>query len=309
MQLAALESLPAIDSEPTVPSAVRDALAELDPIGEEGFLEATASSFGAAKRNALPIRMGGEIGALIALINDVADSAATLSALVPVVGDVEPFRRLLACQLPSEINELLRLTIGPHPSVQGRKPDAGSLLVLYRQPERAPEPLQALEELRASIDERTLDELLDWRKRIGAHIDADCPWELLEQGIESQSLDDLVPLLDHVRLRLEIAACTPGGPILLLMHGRHLKSLLATAGYEGGLPYEEGEQGREIAQLISALPPPEVDSEFVIWTGGPSGSLLSAGVAGMIAGRNSELRERLGFVEPRPEPDSPDESE
>lgn len=308
-QLAALESLPAIDSEPTVPGAVRDALAELDPIGDEGFLEATASSFGSAKRNALPIRMGGEIGALIALINDVADSAATLSALVPAVGDVEPFRPLLACQLPSEINELLRLTIGPPPPAQGRKPDASSLLALYRQPKRAPEPLEALEELRDSIDDRTLDELLDWRNRLGAHIDADCPWELLEQGIENLNLDDLVRLLDHIRLRLEIAACTPGGPVLLLMDGRHFKSLLATAGYEGGLPYEEGEPGRKVGQLISPLPPPELDSEFAIWTGGPSGSLLSAGVGGMIAGRNRELRERLGFAEPRPEPDSLGESE
>lgn len=308
-QLAALESLPAIDAEPTVPVAVCDALAELDPIGEEGFLEATASSFGSAKRNAVPIRMGSEIGAQIALVNDVADSAATLSILVPAAGDVEPFRRMLACQLPSEINELLRLTIGPQASAQGGKQDTGGLLGLYRQLKRAPEPLQALEELRDSIHERTLDGLLDWRNRLGAHIDADSPWEVLEQGIESLNLDDLVRLLEHILLRLEVAACTPHGPVLLLMDGRHFKSLLATSDHEGGLPYEEGDPGREVDQLISALPPPELDSEFVIWTGGPSGSLLSGAVAGMIAGRNRELRQRLGFAESTAGADSPGENE
>jgi hypothetical protein len=296
-QLAAFDSLPAVDPEPAVPDVVREVLAELDPIGEESFLEATASSFGSAKRNALPIRMGGETGALIALINDVADSAATLSALILAVGDAEPFRRLLTCQLPSEINELLRLTIGPPTSAQ---PAAGSLLALYGQPKRASEPLQALEGLRDSIEERTLNMRLDWRNRLGAHIDANCPWDLLKEGIEDLNLDDLVRLLDHIRLQLELAACTPGGPVLLLMDGRHFKSLLATAGYENGLSYKEDGPGCDVGQLVSALPPPEVDAEFVIWTGGPSGSLHSAAVAGMIAGRNREVRERLGFADSGP---------
>lgn len=84
---------------------------------------------------------------------------------------------------------------------------------------------------------------------------------------------------------------------MLLLDGRYLKPLVETAGYEGVLPYDEGESGLEVGQVPSAVSPPEVDSEFVIWTGGPAGSLLAPAVAGIIAGRRRELSERLAITD------------
>src|SRR5207248_1186212 len=104
--------------------------------------------------------------------------------------------------------------------------DTESLLALYCQPRKAPDAKQALENLRVSIAEETLEELRDWRNQVGAHIDDKSPWDILEQGMREMRLDDCVMLLDHVELNLEITACTAGGPILLLLNDRHFKSLM-----------------------------------------------------------------------------------
>jgi len=95
-----------------VPDAAKKALAELDPVGEEGRLEASTTSFGAAKANVFTIRMGGDAGRIVPLINDIAENLHTLRVLVPVVGEQNTFDRFLRCQIPSELDELLRLSIG-----------------------------------------------------------------------------------------------------------------------------------------------------------------------------------------------------
>jgi hypothetical protein len=57
------------------------ALRGLDAIGEEGAIEIAASSFGADRPGAFPIRMGGDIGRLVPLMNErrrePSDAAST----------------------------------------------------------------------------------------------------------------------------------------------------------------------------------------------------------------------------------------
>lgn len=48
--------------------------------------------------------MGGDIGRLAPLINDVAENLQTLRALVPIVGSEPTFNRLLRCQVLSKLN-------------------------------------------------------------------------------------------------------------------------------------------------------------------------------------------------------------
>jgi hypothetical protein len=130
-QLAAMAQLPPIDAEPAIASSIVDALDAFDPVGEAAFLEVNASTFAGAKPNTASLRQGGAIGRLIPLINDVGESAGLMATLARVPDLHGPIKRLVTCALPSEIYELLRLTIGPPDSAQKHTPDTTSLMALY----------------------------------------------------------------------------------------------------------------------------------------------------------------------------------
>jgi hypothetical protein len=170
----------------------------------------------------------------------------------------------------------------------------------YNQPPSAPrqgrrpsDVRRALTELRRSIPVQALQNFWDWRNQLGAHIDTDVAWQELEKSIDEMSLEDCVRFLDHVELHLEAAAAWPGGPVLLLMRDRHFKTILPESGYEGGLSYSEDDGSVDPGGLLSALPPPHADSEFAVSVAGSGGSRLTAAVAGMIAARGREVREKL----------------
>jgi hypothetical protein len=294
VQLAALCSMGAIDPAPAVSGAALAALAEVEPVGDEAFLELNAASFASARPNTVALRMGGRLGGLLALVNDVAESASILARLAQVDDLGAPIERLVTCALPSEISELMRLSIGPPLSFQAHTPDSTSLLAYYGMPDKAPDPLSVLEGLSGSIAEQTKEQLLDWRDRLGAHTDEDTPWAVLEEGIESEGTSDLIGLLEWIEVNLEYAAAVPGGPSLLMLGTRQMKTLFASAGYAQGLPYDDPDV--DPGNLGSALPPEHADSEYVVWVSGPRGSALTAAVAGMIAARSAEVAERHELV-------------
>jgi hypothetical protein len=163
--------------------------------------------------------MGGQLGRMIPLINDVAESAALLGALAALEESEGPIQQLVSCSLPAELSELMRLSLGPPPSARAHVADT-SLLAYYRQPGHAPDPLAVLEHLEAVIDPMTRESLKDWRDRVGSHTDEDTPWDELESGIEAVDLSGCLWLLERITLSLEHAACTPGGPVLLLLSSR-----------------------------------------------------------------------------------------
>lgn len=292
VQLAAMERLPPIDAHPEVSEAVVQALAAAEPLGDEAFLEVNASTFATARPRTVALRQGGHAGRLVALINDVAEAASVLAALADVDDMHEVIRRLVGCELPSEISELMRLTIGPLRESHDDAPGDPSLLGWYRKHGGPPDAVAVLDFLESSIPRATRAELGDWRNRLGAHIDDATPWSVLEEGLKDGDLGPSVHLLRWLELNLEHAAVTRGGPALLLMGTRQFKSLFEAATHEVDLPYDDAGIS-DPGQLGSALPPAEVDSEYVIWVGGPQGSKLAPAVAGMMAGRSRSVDERL----------------
>jgi hypothetical protein len=292
VQLAALERLPPIDAEPEVSAAAVQALGSAEPLGDEAYLEVNAATFATARPRTVALRQGGHVGRLVALVNDVAESAAVLAGLAEV-DDLHPaIRRLVVCELPSEISELMRLTIGPV-TVDGEDAPADpSLLAWYREHDRPPDALTVLAYLESSIPVQMRVQLRDWRNRLGAHIDDATPWSVLEEGLSDPDLGPSVHHLRWLELQLEHAAVTAGGPALLLLGTRQFKSLFEAATYEVELSYN-GAGATDPGQLRSALPPPEVDDEHVIWVGGALGSKLAPAVAGMLAGRARAVNERL----------------
>jgi hypothetical protein len=132
VQLSSVSPLPPVDLAPSASFDVVAALATLDAVGEAGLLEIAASSFSGGRANTFPVRQGGEVGRLVPLLNDVAENIQTLCAIAELGELQPPFNHLVRCQLPSEIDELLRLSLGPSPGAP--LSTDRSLLELYLEP-------------------------------------------------------------------------------------------------------------------------------------------------------------------------------
>jgi hypothetical protein len=291
-QLSAVPSLPPIDFDPRPGPQLVEALSAIDGIGEGGQLEITATSFGAGRSGAYAVRQGGDVGRLARLLNDVAENIQTLRALVPHLGWPSPFAALIRCQLPTEIDELLRLSVGPAPNAPAAT--SPTLISLFVDQGLAPAVVLKLQQLRDSIHPDTREQLHDWRNRLGAHIDADTPWTMLESALVAMDLAPIGALADHILLWLESIACEPGGPATLLLETRRLQGDVIARLPPGhaGLSFEASD--RDAGGIPSALPPQQfADSHHMIWVSGPAGHMLSAAVAGMMAGRSRQLNERL----------------
>lgn len=292
-QLAAVTPLPPVEFDPVCSDSVRVALDSLDAVGEEGSIEIAASSFGSDRPGAFPIRMGGAIGRLVPLMNDVAENLQTLQALITPTAGQPVFEELLRCQLPAELYELLRLAIGPE---DGAPPSSqASLLGLYRQPRMSPPARERLEGLQDWIS-RSLDraELRDWRNRLGAHIDEESSWAELADGISGIDLAPISRVIDITLEQLECSALEPHGPLTLLFPARKLRSLMLSAP-QPGLSYDDPDAA---AAPASALPPAGFqDAHYMVWTSG--GPYMSAAVAGINAARARELAERIEHREKR----------
>lgn len=294
VQLAAVSGVSSVDLAPTVPELRGRALDALDPVNEEGLISITASSFGAGRASAFPIRMGGEIGRLVPLINDVAENVVTLREIAPLVDRGSALDRLVRCQLPAEMNELLRLAVGPAPDA---RPASGqSLLDLYSEPGAPPAPKEQLEGLRNAIAPTTRNEIHDWRNRLGAHIDAPTPWSELRAGIDSMDLESsgMLALADSVLLWLDTCACSLAGPLPLLFPVRHAKSVIdRNPELRRALAFDDPDADDGVGSRPSALPPPELDTPYGVWVPAPAGVPLSAVVAGMQAARGREVQARV----------------
>src|ERR1700733_1873126 len=250
-QLAAVTPLDRVDFDPVCPDDLVTALRDLDAVGEEGAIEIAASSFGADRPGAFPIRMGGDIGRLVPLMNDVAENLQTLRALAEPAAQHPVFDRLVRCQLPTELYELLRLAIGPE---SGAPLSAqSSLLSLYSRPDMSPDALKVLETFRDWIEKSiNREELRDWRRRIGAHIDDESSWAELDEGISTIDLEPLGRVIDITLEQLEIFALQPHGPLTLLFPARRLRSLIEAAPRRP-LSYSDPDASAAAASVPSAL--------------------------------------------------------
>jgi hypothetical protein len=228
-QPSTVTQLPSVDFDPKCPDELADAINALDALGEEGSIELAATSFGADRPGAFPIRQGGEVGRLVPLMNDVAENLKALQAVMEPAAEAPVFDTLVRCQLPSELFELLRLALGPERGAL--VPPSSNLLELYSQPDSPDGPRRQLEGLRDMLSGR-LDRaaLRDMRNRIGAHIDADSHWaEELAIGIDTTDPRPLSCVANDVFDWLEACALEPGGQLPLLLPSHKLKSLMLNA--------------------------------------------------------------------------------
>jgi hypothetical protein len=263
-QLAAVSGLSELDYDPKAPDGATEAIRALRPLGEESFLELTATSFGAARGPSVRVRMGGEIGRIIPLINDIAEALVTLQMLWPAVQGSPLFERLIRCQLPSELNELLRLSVGSYPSAASQPK---SLLALYEDPGMPKAPTDQLRGLRDFIAPSTRAELLEWRNKVGAHTDAELPWEEIDESIDGLDVAPVLVLVNEVLLWLDGAACAVQGPLPLLLPERHLRSMHESA-MESTASLDYADPDTQLPAPGSPLPDIE-NSQVMCWVEAP----------------------------------------
>jgi hypothetical protein len=287
-QLAAVCGLSELDYDPIAPDGATEAIQALRPLGEEGFLELTATSFGAGRGPSVRVRMGGEIGRVIPLINDVAEALVTLQTLWSVVQGSAIFERLVRCQLPSELNELLRLSVGQYPSAVSQ---AKNLLALYEESGMPRAPRDQLRGLRDSITPSTRADLLEWRNKVGAHTDAELPWQEIDESIDRLDVAPVLVLVDSVLVWLDCAACSVQGPLPLLLPERDLRSMHEKATETtASLDYADP----DTQPPAPGSPLPEIaNSHVMCWVQAPPGFPGSAALAGVTARRIEELNVRL----------------
>jgi hypothetical protein len=287
-QLDAVSPTSGLDFEPAAPEDVAEAMLTLRPLGEENFLEMTATSFGTARGPTLRVRMGGKIGRLIPMINDVGEALLALQTVWPAVEGVRPFDRLLRCHVPSELNELLRLTVG---ETGASSTQLASLLALYERPGMPPDPAAALRDLDGLIAASTRAELLNWRNEVGAHTDAELPWNEIATSIDKLEMEPVIALVDRVFLGLERTACTVQGPAPLLLPEQHLRSLRESATRVASrLDYDDPDS----EPPAPAQPLPDIaESPVMCWVEGPPDFPGSAALAGVTSRRIQDLNARL----------------
>jgi len=284
---AALGSMspPATPLASTVLNDAHEAMAAaaLDP----SKVYTDASSYAAGEPNLLPITPTGPLGRIKMQVNDLQDHLELLNALRSLAHRRDDVGLLLRAALIVEASTLLDLTIGPPPG----KPSGHSAALIFALDRGRGEGghnllVQLTNEV---IPAETRINVRDLRNRVGAHLDTRMTFADIRDTLLEVSVDDLLGLVDMTLEWLDAAACSHVDLGLLVLGHRELAGLKPAALPTLPAPFQPAEH----ADLL--------DSPFGAIVGGGFGDHQNARVAGMIAGRAKNRRQRW---RPRP-PASP----
>lgn len=269
----------ALKIDGSVAAQVRVALPQRD----RDFWYLAADTAADLRPYTLPAAQGGELGRLIAQINDVANHLDALLRIAPVLYGVLPYDWLVRSALLVEVNALLDLALGPPP---GHKPT-----VLY--------PLTTL--CRRSGDETASEDLLRLRESIGAqgwnyvrwardhlgaHLDDELTCFQVHQHLVQLDYNGIIRLVEHLLDFLDAVGANNLGLKLLLIGERRL----------GSWPTSGASAAPKRAVLTGALAElfRRIDSPLIFAS---ASSQASAAVAGITSGRQPRPRVRVSVPE------------
>ena len=254
------------------------AAVDIDP-SEQVF---AADTYAGAGAHTFQVAQGGAIGRRVGEVNDLASHLDVVLRLVPVVRGQLAFDWLVRSALLVELSALLDLTVGPPPEA---KPNWGHrpLLDICRAG-RAEIGAERLAGLRGRIGEEGWGYLRYARNKVGAHVDDQLSLFEVHRHLIELDLYGVVRLAESVLDELDWIGC----------YELDLKLLLFRARLRGDAARFDQ---HPIAPAFARL-----DSPYMIISGG--GSLSSAAVAGMVAGRRPRPRDPVE-APPRPDPLAP----
>jgi hypothetical protein len=228
----------------------------------------------------LPAAQGGELGRIIAQINDVAAHLGVLLRIAPVVESALAYDWLVRSALAVELNALLDLTLGPPPGA--RHSVIFPLIELCRRG-RPKHVADDLERLRESIGADGWLSIRWMRDKLGAHLDDHLAITTIHERLIELDYQGVVRLVEHVLDFLDALGAGQLDLPLLLIGERKINSWSTDAAKGApGAPSPLGSPGTMGASFR------RLDSPYMAVTGSMMGSAV---LAGMVSARKPQPRD------------------
>jgi hypothetical protein len=265
---------------------VRASLPGRDP----AFWHIAADTAADLRPYTLPAAQGGNLGRLIAQVNDVAVHLDVLLRIAPVVAGTLPYDWLIRSGMVVELNALLDLTVGAPP---GQKINVAFPLLELCERGRAQAAAVELQRLRGSLGREGWEYTRWMRNTIGAHLDDGLTMLQVHEHLASLDYQGIIRLAEHVLDWLDALGATQLDLQLLLLSERPIKSWPTDAAKPGpGTPNPSAVPG-SLARLFRTI-----NSPYISATASTMGSAVLAGV---LSRRQPKPRAR-GVVPPRWDP-------
>ena len=197
-----------------LPAAMQKEVRAALPERDHDYWYLAADTAADLRPHTLPAAQGGNLGRLIAQINDVAGHLDVLLRIAPVVYGALIYDWLVRSAMLVELNALLDLTLGPPPS---HGPNVMYPLVDLCRLGRVKDAADDLDRLRASIGGEGWDHVRWMRNRIGAHIDSNLTMFHLHEHLIDLDYRGVIKLAEHVLDWLDVLGSTQLDLSLLLI--------------------------------------------------------------------------------------------
>jgi hypothetical protein len=265
-----------------LPSAMREEVRAALPSRDHDYWYLAADTAADLRPHTLPAAQGGNLGRLIAQINDVAGHLDVLLRIAPVVHAAPIYDWLVRSAMLVELNALLDLTLGPPPS-HGR--NVMYPLVDLCRLGRPKAVADDLDRLRASIGCEGWDHVRSLRNTIGAHVDNNLTMFRVHEQLIELDYQGVIKLAEHVLDFLDTLGATQLDLSLLLFGERKIKSWPTDPSRPApGIPSQPMMPG-VLARLFRSI-----DSPYMSGTGSTMGSAV---LAGMTSARKPEPRAKI----------------
>jgi len=233
----------------------------------------------------LPAAQGGELGRIIAQVNDVATHLDVLLRIAPVLEDALAYDWLVKSAIVVELSALLDLTLGPPP---GARYNVMFPLIELCRRGRPKQVAGDLQRLRESIGPEGRLMIRWMRDKLGAHLDDELTISDIHRQLIELDYQGVVRLAEHVLDFLDALGAGELDLPLLLIGDRKINSW-STDPARGapGAPSPYGSPGA-MAAFFRRL-----DSPYMALTGSMMGSAV---LAGMVSARTPQPRGRVAVV-------------
>lgn len=202
-----------------VDAAVLRAVSEALPARDTTHWYLAADTPADRRLHTLPAAQGGELGRIVAQINDVANHLDVLLRLAPVLYGVLPFDWLIRSAMVIEVDSLLNLAIGRRYVNKISYP----LIDLCRAG-RSEVAADRLDQVRAGIDRPGWDYVCLLRNKLGAHVDSHLTMIEIHQHLIELDYLGVVRLAESLLDQLDALGATQMDLKLLLFGERKINS-------------------------------------------------------------------------------------
>jgi hypothetical protein len=243
------------------------------------------TSYAAGEPNLVSVTVGGTLGRRVMQINDLHDHLDVLNALSELLRRTDDLGLMLRAGLILGVCSLVEQVLGP-PGRGSAGRDGAPLRALVS-PERGEEGREVLEEYaRRGIPEETRVNLHEMRNRVAAHLDGQLSLADIRETLTTVDVDDLLGCADVTLDWLDAAARSHVDLGLLVIGHRKMASV----------------EPAKAPTVPAAFQPTGtsslLDRPYMAMVVGGFGVPMSAGIAGVVAGRGNVPRERWTSVQP-----------